>query len=575
MTTLSFTRIAVLFVSLGFSAQVIAVGQAGHAQMSKLSPTQKAVLAPALQLATGEQHDSSTATFRITTREVLVDVIALHGRDQPVLDLTPADLQVSEASVPLDLDSTDKHQRPTTTTPAERETITSLHIVDPNAPQPTGDDAGGGFQITASCLERSTQHYRLAFRPGPDGWCSGYHTVVISTTRPGVKLFYRHQYYVGLTEPPAKPPVIQSETVDKLLLQASCYYPGTPPSISLRARFIDTGRTDVIRYSVAIDAGSLSFVTLGRNGPDVGINRHVALDYGVCNFDTRGLPINFFHAPLEKVLSSAEYARALDRGFPHILEFPAPEHIAMTRVVVWDRATGNLGAVDVAFPRPEQAPAMQAAPAAAQTAADLKTIQDYLNLDWATDGHPQGTLIMRPPKGPIGSFGSIVPALHSFCGDVYELPHSSLSVPDFRELDPIGSVHASALDVPDQIFLNTAGITGVTPRTNLFGIDYHGVLWITIPGDYDFLMLSDDGAILRIDDKKVIDLDGLHMAEGHTGRIHLDVGRHSIEVPYYQGAVNAVALELWVKPPGARSWTLFDMNDYSPPASDTDSSALR
>jgi hypothetical protein len=380
---------------------------------------------------------------------------------------------------------------------------------------------------------------------------------------------------VGLTEPPANPLILQNEAINNLLLRAACYYPSTPPSISLRARFIDTGRKGVLRYSVAIDANSLSFVTVGGTGSEAGIDRHVAFDYGICNFDSRGLPINFFHAPVEKVLSSAEYARALDRGFPHLLEFPAPEHIAMTRVVVRDRATGNLGAVEVASPTLEQAVALQEAPAAAQTAADLNTIQAYQNLGWARDSLPQQPLIMRPVQGPIGSFGSIVPAPHSFCGDVYELPHSSTNLPDFRELDPIGSLYTSALDVPDQIFENTSGIPGVTPRTNLFGIDYHGVLWVTNPGDYQFLMLSDDGAILRIDDKQVIDLDGLHMAQSRSSKIHLDAGRHSIAVPYYQGAVNAVALELWVKPPGAGSWILFDISDYSPPGTESGSSALR
>lgn len=536
------------------------------------SPSAVASGKQALTAIQASQLDSSSTIFRITAREVLVDVIALQGRDQPVLDLTPADLQVSQVSVPLDIDSTDKHHRSTDTAPVERETITSLHIVDPNAPQPSADDVGSGFQITTSCLERSTQHYRLAFRPGPDGWRSGYHTVVINTTRHGVKLFYRHQYYVGLTEPPAKPLVTQSETVDKLLLQAACYYPEMPPSISLRARLIDTGRTNVLSYSVAIDADSLSFVTLGGNGPDAGIDHHVALDYGVCNFDSQGLPINFFHAPLERVLSPAEYARALDRGFPHILEFPTPEHTAMTRVVVRDRQTGNLGASDVQYPRSARSPStdqLSSLPSVGVetvTQSNLQAIEQSIktqeNHGWDYHGP---SLFIPALQGPIGTFGSIIPNPRSFCGDVYELPHRFLSLPDFREFDPIGSLYASALDVPDQIFSNTTGIPGMTPRTNLFGIDYHGVLWVTVPGHYDFLMLSDDGAILRIDDKKVIDLDGIHPAQAGSGGIHLDAGKHSIEALYYQGECCSVALELWVKPTSARSWTLFDMNDYSAP----------
>jgi len=514
------------------------------------------------------QEESQIPTFRISAREVLIDVIALHGRGKIVTDLAPADLEVSESSVPLEQEFADRHRRSKNKGPAEPETITSLHLEDLDAGQTAADDGRGGFQIAASCLERSTQHYRLAFRPGPDGLKSGNHAVEISTTRSGVKLFYRHEYYVGLTEPPANPPVRQAEEIDRLLLKAACYYPDTPPSILLHARFVDSGRKDVLRASVAIDADSLTFVTLNGDAHEAGVDRHVALDYGICTFDGRGRPAGFFHAPLEKVLTSVEYARALDRGFPHFLDFPKSEHVALTRVVVFDRGTGNVGAVDIAVPGAEEGVALVDRPAAVQTEADFAIAVGWLGLGWTRENNPQLPMILRPPPGPIGSFGSIVAAPETFCGDVFELPRQTEMLPDFRELDPIGSIYSPTLDVPDQTFSNTSGIPGVTPRTNLFGIDYHGVFVVEAPGEYQFLMVSDDGAILRVDDKKVIDLDGLHMAKARTGLMHLDSGAHSIEVPYYQGAVNAVALELWVKPPGAGRWALFDMRDFSEPELD-------
>jgi hypothetical protein len=544
----------------------------GSAQIAAQPIGKGAPQSPASAQAT--QSDAGIATLRVTTREVLIDVIVLHGRDQPVLDLKPEDLQVSESFVSLD--SANATHR--TTAPPESETVTSLRVIDPDAPQPSGDNAQGGFQIAASCLERSTLHYRLAFHPGPEAWQSGYHRVVISTKRPGIRLFYRHQYYVGLKEPPAKPPAVQSEAISKVLLQAACYHSQIPASISLRAGSIESGRTDVLRYSVAIDADSLSFVTLEREGNKAGIDRLVALDYGVCNLDSRGLPINFSQAPLEKVLTSAEYARALDRGFPHVLEFPAPEHIAITRFVVRDRQTGNLGVIEAAFPGAAQAAVLHTALAASQTANDLKGIEAWLNLDSMTDSFGRSYRIpsnMRPEPEPVGSFGSILPAPHSFCGDVYELPDAPQDLPDFRESDPIVSLYTSTLDVPNQIFSNATRIPGQPQGPIPFGIDYHGILWITIPGEYHFLLLSDDGASLRIDDKKLIDIDGLHPALPASARIHLDAGRHSIEVPYFENAEGAFALELWVKPPGAHSWTLFDMHDYAPPASDANFSAPR
>jgi len=473
----------------------------------------------------------------VTTREVLVDLIALDRHNQPVLDLKPDELQVSERAEPGPKQKPEMHTH-ALMAPVSVDPITSLSIFDPNDPTSSQHDARTGFRILASCVERSTVHYLLASHPGPSGWTSGYHHIAITTNRSDTKLFYRHQYYVGLAAPAPDSPTLKREMVDQLLQQSACYYPATPLSITLQAHLIETGRTDVGRYMVSVDASSLSFLTtdsdaIGRGL--AGIDRRIEVDYGTCNFDERGKPVSYFHAPLNQVLSSSDYARALDHGFPHILEFPASADIALTRVVLRDRATGNMGAADVILPNVEHAPPSK-----------------------------------RSVFGPIGSFGSIVPAPHSFCGDVYELPEASDKLPDFRELDPIGSVYTSSLDVPNQIFSNTTGIPGVTPRTSLFGIDYHASFWVQIPGEYRFRMASDDGAILQIDDKPIIDLDGLHQVNESSARIQLEPGLHTIHVPYYQGAPVSVALQLWIKPPGANNWVIFDLKDYGAPASAPD-----
>jgi hypothetical protein len=170
-----------------------------------------------------------------------------------------------------------------------------------------------------------------------------------------------------------------------------------------------------------------------------------------------------------------------------------------------------------------------------------------------------------PPQGPIGSFGSVVPHPNAFCGDVYELKANIPRLPDFRDLDPIGSIYTNSLAVPNQIFEGTNGIPGVTDRTIWFGIDYHANFWITKAGTYNFEMTSDDGALLQIDDKIVIDLDTLHSALTKPGRIKLDAGRHTIHVPYYEGTPYAVALSLWVRGPGEEDWKVFDLRDFTDP----------
>ena len=167
--------------------------------------------------------------------------------------------------------------------------------------------------------------------------------------------------------------------------------------------------------------------------------------------------------------------------------------------------------------------------------------------------------------GPLGSFGSVVPRPTAFCGDVYELKPDTPRLPDFRDLDPIGSIYTDSLAVPNQIFAGTNGIPGVTDRTIWFGVDYHANFWTHNAGTYYFRFTSDDGAVLQIDDKRVIDLDNLHSALTKEGHIALDSGRHTIHVPYYEGTPYAVALSLWVRSPGEDDWKIFDVRDFANP----------
>ena len=82
---------------------------------------------------------------------------------------------------------------------------------------------------------------------------------------------------------------------------------------------------------------------------------------------------------------------------------------------------------------------------------------------------------------------------------------------------------------------------GTLPNFNLssrkqdecFGIEYSG--YINIPSDdiYMFYTSSDDGSNLYIDDKLVVDNDGLHSNAERNGMIALAAGFHSIRVDYF------------------------------------------
>jgi len=241
------------------------------------------------------------------------------------------------------------------------------------------------------------------------------------------------------------------------------------------------------RFSLNIDNDSLAFVTFSNNG------RGLQLDYGACNFSVAGQPINFMSASSDQVLTPVEYARTEAHGLQKILEFAAPANLAMTRFVVRDRATGNIGLADVVFTVPEMSHLGDPNQAQASKVQAEKALANQKNADFghASGYHSNGDDFLtateqhdheaEPLRDPVGSYGSVVPQQHAFCGDVFDLQPGIRNLPDFRDVDPVGSIYTSSLAVPYQDLPPETGIPGVTDRIAWFGVDYHATFWITVP----------------------------------------------------------------------------------------------
>ncbi len=72
-------------------------------------------------------------------------------------------------------------------------------------------------------------------------------------------------------------------------------------------------------------------------------------------------------------------------------------------------------------------------------------------------------------------------------------------------------------------------------RDDYFALWFSGYLEIDNPRTYTFYTESDDGSWLIINNKIVVDNDGIHAPETKTGKIHLDKGRHLFEIKYFEG----------------------------------------
>jgi hypothetical protein len=144
-----------------------------------------------------------------------------------------------------------------------------------------------------------------------------------------------------------------------------------------------------------------------------------------------------------------------------------------------------------------------------------------------------------------GDFGTKERITNGLEGTIYGLSPDTRSLPDFDTIQPLGKIYAKELNIPGRSW--TEGFPGVTDRFEWFGIEYRGMFTVKTPGLYTFSLLSDDGSKLFIDDKLVIDNDGVHGPVQRAGDIDLDKSKHEIKIRYFQGPRTQIALQLRVK----------------------------
>jgi len=165
---------------------------------------------------------------------------------------------------------------------------------------------------------------------------------------------------------------------------------------------------------------------------------------------------------------------------------------------------------------------------------------------------------------PIYTFGTTVASNSGFRGEIYYLDPGTRRLPDFSKLRPVGAIYTPYLCVPPRAF--DQGFPGVTDRFEWFAIDYTGRFWFARPGRYRFALASDDGSILYIDGKPVIENDRVHPVAEKKAAVRLKAGAHTVRVSYFQGPRFHVALVLRVAGPGGEKLHVFHAGEFKPPA---------
>lgn len=156
-----------------------------------------------------------------------------------------------------------------------------------------------------------------------------------------------------------------------------------------------------------------------------------------------------------------------------------------------------------------------------------------------------------PKKAPEQvDFGSASLIPHALVGNIYFLPIATRRLPDFSTLKPVGTIYAPALNVPERNWQK--GFPGITDRFEWFGIAYRGRLHANAAGHYKFRVVSDDGSKIFLDDKLVLDNDGLHPVRSVAHDVNLDDSWHDLRIEYMQGPRYSVALQVFCAAPGGK-----------------------
>ena len=113
-------------------------------------------------------------------------------------------------------------------------------------------------------------------------------------------------------------------------------------------------------------------------------------------------------------------------------------------------------------------------------------------------------------------------------------------LPDFSQLESLKTGIADSIDLDK------------ATRESDFGLTFDGYVRLIEDGIYTFHLTSDDGSMLWINDKKVIEHDGHHAMDTKTIDLPLQKGYHKLSLHYFQ-AKGGLGLDVKIIGPDGRN----------------------
>jgi hypothetical protein len=146
--------------------------------------------------------------------------------------------------------------------------------------------------------------------------------------------------------------------------------------------------------------------------------------------------------------------------------------------------------------------------------------------------------------------------------DVFSLPKETSRLPDFSKMTKSDTVCLDKFDIPLQAW--DLGFPGSSQLVEWFALSSRAKIILPATGDYVFRTYSDDGSIVYIDSKEIVNNDGTHGAiSKDSGVQRLTQGKHDILLNWYQGPRVHIALQLYWKVPGSDKFVIVPSTAFS------------
>lgn len=149
--------------------------------------------------------------------------------------------------------------------------------------------------------------------------------------------------------------------------------------------------------------------------------------------------------------------------------------------------------------------------------------------------------VSGPPAAPAG-----MAAIGSFTANVYQIPDNVKQLPDYSSFRPNKTLTADAINIDPAS--GDRQLIGLPEKTDGIGLRFVALFRVSGEGIFRFRVNSKDGVRVHVDDKTLIENDGIHAAASKSAFVHLGEGIHSILVDSFN-STGKPTLQLFQTPP--------------------------